>query len=161
MPAMGFGVSAGVLAGQNLGAGRPDRAARSGWLAALIFTAIMAGGSIIIWYWIEYIVRIFNTEPELVAVASDFMRIQIVGFLVFGFVIVLSQSLNGVGETMVPMLVTLTTMWLLQVPLAYFLSKYTGLGMYGVRWGIVIALVCRAVIYIIYFKLGTWKQKKL
>ncbi|MFC2038241.1 MATE family efflux transporter [Chloroflexota bacterium] len=161
MPAMGFGVSAGVLAGQNLGAGRPERAAKSGWIAAMIFTGIMVVGSIIIWYWVEYIVRIFNTEPELVVVASDFMRIQIVGFLVFGFVIVLSQALNGVGETIVPMLVTLTTMWMIQVPLAYILSTHTGLGMYGVRWGIVIALICRAAVYIVYFKIGKWKQKKL
>lgn len=160
MPAMGFGVSAGVLAGQNLGARRPERAEKSGWIAAFLFTGVMIVGSLVIWFFSEYIVRIFNTEPNLVAVTSDFMRIHIVGFLVFGFVIVLSQALNGVGETVVPMIVTLTTMWLVQVPLAYALSK-TGLGMYGVRWGIVIALVVRAATYITYFKLGKWKQKDM
>ena len=47
-------------------------------------------GSLIIWFFSEPIVRIFNTEPDLALVTTDFMRIQIVGFLVFGFVIVLA-----------------------------------------------------------------------
>ncbi|MFC2012014.1 MATE family efflux transporter [Chloroflexota bacterium] len=161
MPAMGFGVGAGVLAGQNLGAGRPDRAERSGWLAAACFTGVMVVGSLLIWFWAEGIVGIFNKEPELLEIASAFMRIQIVGYLVFGFVIVLSQALNGVGETVVPMLVTLLTMWFVQVPLAYVLSRHTGLSLYGVRWGIVIALILRAAIYILYFKSGRWKSKKV
>jgi len=160
MPAMGFGVAAGVLAGQNLGARNPERAEKSGWIAAFLFSGVMIVGCLIIWFFSEPIIRLFNTEPDLVLVTSDFMRIQIVGFLVFGFVIVLSQALNGVGDTVVPMIVTLTTMWLIQVPLAYALSK-TGLGMYGVRWGIVIALAFRAATYIVYFKLGKWKQKKV
>ena len=160
MPAMGFGVSAGVLSGQNLGARKPERAEKAGWIAAFLFTGVMVAGCLVIWFFAENIVRLFNTEPELIATASSFMRIQIVGFLVFGFVIVLSQALNGVGDTIVPMLVTLTTMWLVQVPLAYVLSK-TGLGMYGVRWGIVIALIIRAATYIVYFKLGKWKQKQV
>jgi putative MATE family efflux protein len=160
MPAMGFGVSAGVVAGQNLGAKKPERAEKSGWIAAFIFTGVMIIGSLVIWFFSPYLIRIFNSEPELVAVTSDFMKISIVGYLVFGFVIVLSQALNGVGETVVPMIVTLTTMWLIQVPLAYTLSK-TSLGMYGVRWGIVTALSVRAVSYIIYFKLGKWKQKQV
>lgn len=161
MPAMGFGVSAGVLTGQNLGAGRPERAERSGWIAAAFFTGVMVVGSIVIWFFAPNIVRIFNSEPELVEIGANFMKIQIVGFLVFGFVIVLSQALNGVGETMVPMIVTLVTMWAIQVPLAWVLSTQTDLGMYGVRWGIVIALIFRGAIYAIYFKRGKWKNKKV
>ncbi len=160
MPAMGFGMAGGVLAGQNLGAKQPERAEKSGWIAAFYFTGIMVIGCLLIWFFSDYFVRIFNTEPELVKVTSDFMKIHIVGFLVFGFVIVLSQALNGIGETVVPMIVTLTTMWLIQVPAAWALSQ-TDLGMYGVRWGIVLALVVRAAIYIIYFKRGKWKQKQV
>jgi putative MATE family efflux protein len=161
MPAMGFGVGAGVLTGQNLGAGKPDRAEKSGWIAAAIFTAIMAGSSIIIWFLAPYIVRIFNSEPELVEIGTSFLHIQIVGYIVFGCVIVLSQALNGAGDTMVPMLVTLLTMWCIQVPVAYLLTAYTAVGAAGVRWGIVSGMVLRASIYATYFKKGRWKRKKL
>jgi len=115
--------------------------------------------SVVIWFWAENIVRIFNTEPSLVDIASTFLRITIVTYMVFGFVQVLMQCLNGVGDTMIPMLVTLITMWGIQVPLAYSLPRATGLGVYGVRWGMVSGNVMRAVIYSIYFKRGRWKRK--
>ena len=59
------------------------------------------------------------------------------------------------------MITTLTTMWLVQVPLAYLLPKYTDLGVYGIRWAIVTAIVLRAVIYSVYFRSGRWKRKKV
>ena len=73
-------------------------------------------------------------------------------------VMVLASCINGVGDTVVTMLTTLVSMWAVQVPMAYFLPKITNLGVYGVRWGIVSAIAMRAVIYIIYFKLGRWKR---
>ena len=79
----------------------------------------------------------------------------------FGLVIVLSQCLNGVGDTMIPMLTTLLTMWLVQVPLAFFLPQFTNLGVYGVRVAIVTAIAMRAVIYTAYFRTGRWKHKRV
>jgi putative MATE family efflux protein len=161
MPAVGFGVGAGVLVGQNLGAGKPDRAEKSGWTAAGVFTVIMAIASIFIWFFAPYIVRIFNSEPELVEIGSLFLRIQIGSYLAFGCAVVLSQSLNGAGDTMIPMLVTLLTMWIVQVPLAYFLTSHTAVGAAGVRWGVVTGIAIRSCIYVAYFKKGRWKRKKL
>ena len=161
MPIMGLGMGSGVLAGQNLGARQPERAERTGWQAAALVTALMAIVSVLIWFGAEYVVRIFNSEPELVEITCAFMRIQIVGYMVFGMVIVLMQCLNGVGETIVPMLTTLITMWGVQVPLAYVLPRITNLGVYGVRWAIVISNIVRSVIYTVYFKLGRWKRKQV
>ncbi len=121
----------------------------------------MVIGSIVVWLWAENIVRIFNSEPEVVEITSAFLRIAIGSFLVFGVVMVLSESLNGVGDTMVPMITTLLTMWGMQVPLAYFLPRITPLGVYGIRWAIVAAIVMRAVIYSTYFKSGRWKRKRV
>ena len=149
MPAFGLGQSAGVLAGQNLGAGQPDRAEKTAWTAASLFT------------WAENAVQVFNREPELVEITARFMRINIISYLVFGVVVVLMNALNGVGDTMIPMLTTLTTMWLIQVPMAYILPKVTDLGVYGVWWGIVTAIVLRAVIYTVYFRHGRWKHKEV
>ncbi|MEE8414404.1 MAG: MATE family efflux transporter [Dehalococcoidales bacterium] len=161
MPTMGLGQASGVLAGQNLGAHQPERAERTSWLAAAMVTLMMAVISILIWFGAEYIVRVFNTEPELVKITGSFMRIQIVGYMVFGMVIILMQSLNGVGDTIVPMLTTLITMWGIQVPLAYVLPRTTNLGVYGVRWAIVASNLVRAAIYATYFKLGRWKRMEL
>jgi putative MATE family efflux protein len=161
MPTMGLGQASGILAGQNLGAHQPERAARTGWIAAGVVTGIMLIGSLVVWFWAEKVVGIFNTEPGLVEIASTFLRIEIVSYMVFGLVIVLTQCLNGVGDTMIPMLTTLISMWGMQVPLAYFLPRVTNLGVYGVRWAIVSAIALRAVIYTTYFRTGRWKHKRV
>lgn len=160
-PAQAVGQASGVLAAQNLGAGQPERAERTGWIAAGFYTIVMAFGAVIIWFWAEYLVRIFNSEPELVRITATFMRIEIVSDLTFGLVVVLTNCLNGVGDTMIPMLTTLVTMWGVQMPMAYFLPKITNLGVYGVRWGMVSAIVLRAVIYTVYFKRGRWKRVRV
>jgi Na+-driven multidrug efflux pump len=52
-------------------------------------------------------------------------------------------------------------MWLVQLPLAYFLSHSTSLQVYGVRWAIVVGTFAGAVVYIIYFRSGRWKRKRV
>jgi len=59
------------------------------------------------------------------------------------------------------MIVTLVTMWGVQVPLGYFLPHVGNLGVYGVRWAMVIALVVRALTYASYFRMGRWKRKQV
>ena len=161
MPAMGLGQAAGVLAGQNVGAGKYDRAARTGWMAVGLFTGIMAVVSLISWFWPEAIIRIFNAEPNMLKIAVIFLKIQIVNFMVFGFIIVLMSCLNGVGDTWIPTLNTMVTMWLVQMPLAWWLPQHTVLGVYGVRWAMSIAMVVRSAVYAVYFKSGRWKKLKL
>ena len=161
MVSFGFGQAAGVLAGQNLGAEQPERAERTGWLASGLVTGLMMLSALMALIWAEDIVRIFNAEPGLVEIASTFLRIAAVGYLVLGVAAVLTDCLNGVGDTMIPMLASLITMWSTQVPMAYFLPKHTSIGVYGVRWAMVAALAMRAITYIVYFKLGRWKRKKV
>ena len=161
MAGFGFGQAAGVLAGQNLGAQQPKRAEKTGWVAAGLVTGLMTISALVVLVWAENIVRIFNAEPGLVEIAGTFLRIAAVGFLVLGVAAVLTDCLNGVGDTMIPMLASLITMWGAQVPMAYFLPKHTSIGVYGVRWAMVTALAMRAITYVVYFTLGRWKRKQV
>ncbi len=161
MPATGFGQAAGVLAGQNLGAKLPERAERTGWIAAFIFTAAMVLASILVLTIPGPIIRLFNSSADLVELTTIFLRIEIVNYMVFGFVTVLMNCLNGTGDTWVPMWTNLVSMWVINVPLSWFLSTQTNLGVSGVRWGIAIAIVMRAVTYVIYWKMGRWKTRRV
>lgn len=161
MPAMGFGTGAGVLAGQNLGANQPDRAEKSGWLAAGIVQAWMLVFAVVILIWAEKLIGIFGPEPDVVALGADFLRIGTAGMLLFGLEPVLMSVLSSVGDTIPPMIVTVGTFWIFQIPLAFVLSKYTEFGVYGVRWGMVIGMVASAVFMGLYFKTGRWKKKQV
>jgi len=158
---MGIGIGAGVLVGQNLGANNPERAERSGWLALGLSQAFVVLCSIAILLWTENIVRIFNTEPNLVATASSFLRIAATGYFVISSVVVLENCISGAGDTVPPMLFEITQRWIIIVPLAFFLPNIAGLGMYGVRWAIVAGMVLGAFIYATYFWLGRWKRKRI
>lgn len=160
-PAMGLGQAAGVLAGQNLGAKQPERAVKTGWIGAAILSGTMVIVSAAILIWAETIIHVFTSNPELVKLAATFIRISAVAWLGMGLSAALQQCITGAGDTLVPMIVMLVNMWVVQVPLAYFLPRLTGLGVYGVRWAIVIGAVTAAIAYTVYFSLGIWKLKKV
>lgn len=157
----GVGQASGVLAGQNLGARQPERAERSGWLGAGLYTAIMAVSSLVVWFWGKNLIGIFNNEPQILEVGAIFLKIQVVTYMVSGYAMVLQQCLNGVGDTMPVMLVVLLSVFGVQIPLAFFLSQHTSLGVYGTYWAIVSGTVVMAVCYATYFKLGRWKRKQV
>lgn len=68
---------------------------------------------------------------------------------------------NGAGDTVMPMLVTMLVSWLVQIPLAFLLPRVTTLGVYGVRWAVVVSMMVGAATYITYFRLGKWKRKQV
>ena len=156
-----MGMASGVLAGQNLGAGMPERAEKSGWTAVAFTQSFMAICTLAILIWAKSIVGIFSPHPGILEIGSNFIRIAAVGFLVWGIATVLMQCISSTGDTLPPMLITMLGMWIVEVPLAFILPKTTNLGVFGVRWASVTGMMVRAIVYLIYFKQGRWKRKKV
>ena len=160
MPLMGIGVSAGVLVGLNLGAKQPERAEKSGWMAVLIseIILIMAGAAIL--FWPSAVVDIFSLDPDLGAIADNYIRIAALGYMIMAFYLVLQNCITGAGDTLPPLLIGLVIVWVIQIPLGWLFTK-TGLGVYGVRWAVVIGQVLAMIAYSIYFRSGRWKKKRI
>jgi putative MATE family efflux protein len=161
MPAMGLGTAAGILAAQNLGAGQPARAEKTAWLAISWFAGAFIVLSVPGFIFAHDIVRIFNTEPELVALASNFLKIQIAGYVVMGIGSIVMNVLNSVGDTLRAMAIDMLNLWGVRILLAYLLPKVTSLGVYGIRWAIVADSLSSAILFIIYLRAGFWKRKKV
>ena len=132
---------------------------KSGWLAAGLAEGLTIACAIIVFVVAEKIIGIFSPDPDVVEITSIFLRIAAAGYLMLGFYAVLSHCISGTGDTLPPMMVTLLNFWLIQIPLAFLLPRFTNLGMYGVRWAMVAGMVLAAVAYIIYFRMGRWKYK--
>jgi len=161
LPAFGLGQAAGILAAQNIGAKQFDRSAKTAWIAIGWLTGVMAVFSIIILFFASNIVQVFNPEPELIELASTFLQIQIASYMCMGLMFVMMNVMNAVGDTLIAFIIDLVTMWGIRVPLAILLPKIAGLGVYGVRWALVADTVFSAVVFIIYFRSGRWKRKKI
>lgn len=157
----GLGIGAGVMVGQNLGAGQPERAERSGWLGAGIAEGIIAIYAVVVLLQPESIVHIFSSEPGLVQLTSTFLRIAVASYLAQGFFAVLQNSISGAGDTMPAMLFSLVVIWVVQLPLAFFLPQVAGLGANGVLWAIVAGSLVGAIAFVIYFRMGRWKRKRV
>jgi putative MATE family efflux protein len=161
LPGLGFGLGAGVLVGQNLGAGRPERAEKNGWLALGFLETFMIVCSAVILLWAENIMGVFTTDAGLIEIGSIFLRIATAGYMIIAFISVLQSCIAGAGDTIPTMIISVAMIWVVQMPLAFLLSRYTSLGVYGLRWAIVANVLAGAIAYTIYFRLGRWKHKKV
>jgi len=161
LPGMALGMGAGVLVGQNLGAGQPERAEKSVWFAVALLQGLMIVACLILLVWAEGIIGVFTQDPELIEIGAVFTRIATAGFVVVAFVSVLQNAIAGAGDTVPNMLISLGAIWVIVIPLAYVLSNNTSLEVYGIRWAIAAGTVSSAIVYSIYFKLGRWKHKKV
>jgi Na+-driven multidrug efflux pump len=161
MPGIALGAGAGVLVGQNLGAGRVERAQSSAWLAVWFVQLFLAIFSAILLLWAEHIIGVFTKEADLIRLGSLFLRIAAAGYLVLAFVVVLQSCIAGSGDTVPNMIISIVMVWVVQLPLAYILPRTTELDVLGIRWAAVVSTVVGAVVYLLYFSLGRWKTKKI
>ena len=156
----GLGQGAAVLVGQNLGANQPSRSEKSGWFGVGAYLVVAIIASLVVWFWGENVLRIFNNEADVLAIGKAFLMIQVITFLFASFDVVLQQCLNGAGDTLPVMFVTMLGFGV-QLPLAFLLTRHTDLGVYGAYWAIAIGTIVMAMSYSAYFKIGWWKRKKL
>ncbi len=160
MVTTGVGIGSGIIIGQYLGANQSEKAGKSGWLAVGLGTSIMLILSSVLFIWAERIVGLLTSAPDLVSLASVFLRIAAVGYLVQSFSGVLQGSISGAGDTMPPMFFSIAMTWLVQVPLTFFLTRSTEFGVYGVRWAMIASVVVGAIVFVIYYGSGRWKHKR-
>ncbi len=159
MPAFSFGNASAAMVGQNLGAGRPDRAVRSAWAAVGIEGAIMAVISVLLVFQAPFFLGIFLTESEAIRTGAEYFHIE-APFYVFSAVsIVLSRALGGAGASLAPFLINAFTLWGVQVPLAYELSGR--FGTIGIWSAMAATQVIHALMVTGWFLLGRWKHNKV
>ncbi len=161
MPAMAIGMGAGVLVGQNLGAKQPQRAERSAWLAVGLVEVFAILASAVLFFWATPVIRIFNSDPASDATATQFLHIAIVGWLFIGFMFVLMNSLQGAGDTVPTMVISIITTWFITIPFAYFLPKWTNWGVIGIRWAMTASTLIGGLANVIYFRTGKWKTRRV
>lgn len=159
LPSIGLANAAATLVGQNLGAGKPDRAEEAVWKAVRYNVVVQTTIGLIFVIFAGQIASVFTTEPEVLTYATDALRVIAYGFFFYAVGMVLETAFNGAGDTMTPTYISLGVFWLFEIPLAYFLSYHLGFGAHGAFWSITIAFSVLAVVAAIIFRRGKWKLK--
>ncbi|MCB1650173.1 MAG: MATE family efflux transporter [Pseudomonadales bacterium] len=159
LPAWGLSNAVATLVGQNLGAGKVERAASTVWQVAKYNVAYMMAVALINIAIPRPIMEIFTTEPQAVAFGVDALRIMSYsfGFMALGMVAI--QAFNGAGDTMTPMWVNVFCYWMVQIPAAYWMATKLSMGPYGVFWSVFLAEVLMGIVGILCFMQGRWKTQ--
>ncbi|MEL6811975.1 MAG: MATE family efflux transporter [Bacteroidota bacterium] len=158
MPSWGMSNAAATLVGQNLGAGKPERAETSVWKTGKYNAWFMVVVSLIYLLLAEVILKIFSDDPEVIKYGAISLRVIAAGYVFYAYGMVIIQSFNGAGDTRTPTIINFFCFWLFQLPFAYAAALYFEMGALGVLLAITFAEVLIAVIGIIWFKKGTWKK---
>lgn len=161
LPAFGLSNAAATMVGQNLGAGRPDRAEGAVWTAVRYNMIFLGSLGLVFLVGARYLTGIFTTDPLVQPMATACLRVVSLGFVFYACGMVLTQSFNGAGDTWTPTVLNLFIFWLWEIPLAWWLSTQAGLGAHGVFIALTVAYSTLAVVSAILFRRGTWKTRKV
>jgi putative MATE family efflux protein len=161
LPSWGMSNAAATLVGQNLGAGKPERAERSVWVTGFYNMLFLGSVAVFFIVFAGPLIRFFAKEPDVVPYGVACLRYVSYGYGFYAWGMVIVQSFNGAGDTYTPTLINLVCYWLLQIPLAWALALPFGLGADGVFLAITIAESLLAVVGILAFRRGTWKARQV
>ncbi len=159
-PGFGFGGAAATLVGQNLGAKKPARAEKGALLAAFYYLIYLVVCGIPVYIFAPQLSRIFNSEPEFVAVCTEFFRFMAVGSIAMSGGVVLSRALQGAGAPVWPMIMTGIGLFVVQIPLGYLLAITYGFNERGIWIGNLVGGFATAGLICWVFFRGTWKERK-
>nr|WP_298998468.1 MATE family efflux transporter [uncultured Allomuricauda sp.] len=158
MPSWGMSNAAATLVGQNLGAKKPDRAEKSVWITGRYNAYFMALISIVYFFGAEYIISLFNSEPNVVNSGALCLQVIAVGYVFYAYGMVVANAFNGAGDTKTPTKINLIAFWAYQLPFAYLAALSFGWEAKGVFVAITSAEILLAIIAIVWFKKGRWKE---
>ena len=147
-----------AFCGQNIGAGRLDRVKKGVQftmytniaLGLLTFAAVYLFGN--------EMMRIFTKDIDVVAIGKEYLLIIGGFFIIHGALNVYNGALRGAGDTLFPMITSLVCLWLIRIPLAYYLSSW--LGRNGIWWAIGISITIGLIVTFVYYKMGFWKRRR-
>ncbi|HET9252158.1 MAG TPA: MATE family efflux transporter [Candidatus Eisenbacteria bacterium] len=161
MPAWGMSNAAATLVGQNLGAKQPDRAEASVWRIGAYNMAYLIAVAVAFFALPRELIGFFTTDPAVIAVGAEWLRILSYSLFVYGWWMVSVQAFNGAGDTATPTWINLVFFWLIQIPLSWLLAVKLGWGHSGVFWGVFVSETSVGLFTLWLFTRGRWKTAQV
>jgi putative MATE family efflux protein len=159
LPSWGISNAASTLVGQNLGAGKPDRAEKAVWATGWVNIVLLGFIGLILVLYPGFFIGLFIDNVNVMRTGITGLRIISIGFIAYGLGMVLVNSFNGAGDTSTPLKINIFAFWMVEIPLAWFLAIKAGMQEEGVFIAIVVAESLMTLIAWIVFRRGKWKLK--
>ena len=161
LPSWGLSNAAATLVGQSFGAKKPERAAKAVWQTGFYNMLFLGTIGVFFIIFATPVVKLFVNDPAVVPIAAAALRTFSFGNVGYAYGMVMLQAFNGAGDTLTPTIVNFIGFWVLELPLAWLLAVTGNLHAEGAFLAIVIAECSMAVIGVVLFRRGRWKQQKI
>ncbi len=159
LPAMNFATALSTFVGQNIGANKPQRV-RRGLIATVKMSALIAIlVSTLVVTFSESIMHLFTKEQAVIDIGVGYLKIVGAFYLVFSLMFSITGLLRGAGATIIPMFASLLSLWVVRIPLAWFLSGK--IGVTGIWWAIPLGWFVGLLLAFFYYLSGRWKDKSV
>jgi len=159
LPALSFSAALSMFVGQNIGADKIDRVYNGYWASWKINAYITLVITVLCIVFRREIIMIFNKDPNVIEIGADYLLIVSGFYIIFGSMFIVHGVLRGAGDTMVPMFITLFSLWIVRIPISYLLSQKIGVN--GIWWGIPASWVIGFTLSWLLYKSGRWKKMKI
>ena len=159
MPALHLASALSAFVGQNQGAGEIERIRRGVWAAQKMALILSLTLMVVVLLFGNKLIALFDNNPEVIRQGSEYLVIVCSFYVVFASMFVFHGALRGAGDTLVPMFITLVSLWLVRIPAAWFLSSHFGES--GIWWSIPLGWSVGLAGTWIYYKSGRWKKKSV
>ena len=159
MPAMSFSMALSTFVGQNLGANKPERVI-AGLRSTLAMTAVISlAVSFITVIFGRYLMQLFTNDQAVIELGKGYLAVIGSFYILFSTMFVFNGIMRGAGDTLIPMFISLFSLWVIRIPIATLLSAHHDIGVYGVYWSMPIGWFTGMVLSLIYYLTGRWKKK--
>ncbi len=172
IPSMVFSTALSTFVGQNIGAGKTGRIKKGLSRTLIMASAVALGTTALIILLKTPLMGLFTTDQEVIRIGGEYLTIVTSFYLLFTGMFIYTGVMRGAGDTLIPMFITLFSLWIIRIPAAVFLSRETihflgltikgaGLGAEGIWWSIPAGWGFGMVLSMIYYNTGRWKTKSV
>jgi putative MATE family efflux protein len=157
IPAMSFSQALSTFVGQNIGANKPERI-RAGLIATIKMSGIVTiVTTIFIVIWGHVIMSMFTNDKEVIRLGDQYLTIVSLFYITFTMMFIYNGVARGAGDTLLPMLFSILSLWIIRIPFAWYFSGQIGVA--GIWWSIPAGWAVGLTLSFFYYKSGRWKNK--
>ncbi|AZH26214.1 MATE family efflux transporter [Haloplanus aerogenes] len=156
LPAIAVSRGVETMSGQNIGAGKPDRAALTARVAARTTFVVLAVAGVFTFFFADPVVSLFTNDEAVVEVGATFLRYVAPSFGFIGIMRSYNGGFRGAGKTLTAAAIAVSMLGLIRLPIAWVASGF--MGPPGIWLSFFISNVVGAVIAYVWFQRGTWRS---
>ena len=157
IPAMSFSQALSTFVGQNIGAKKTERI-RSGLLSTLRMSgSITIVATVFIVIFGQFIMKLFTNDSDVIRIGAHYLTIVGIFYSFLTLMFIYNGIMRGAGDTLMPMFFSLISLWIIRIPMAYYLSGR--IGVTGIWWSIPAGWFIGLVLSFLYYKSGYWKAR--